>query len=143
MSRSLPEIGAYEVDLPAGWSVDQGIDALARLPGAIGAEPDTRLQASVQPNDPRYDQKQASHLSLFDAEAAWDIQQATRPSPSRCWTRASISATPTSLTPYQVKSLIPKGSTPLADGNTPGWAGRAASTWCRRCGWFRRRSTVE
>lgn len=75
VSRAMPEIGAYEVDLPAGWSVDDGIDALARLPGALGAEPDTFLADALHPNDPLYDQKQTSYMTQVDAEAAWDIQQ--------------------------------------------------------------------
>jgi subtilisin family serine protease len=75
VSRDMSEIHAYEVDLPDGWSVDDGLRALATLPGSLGAEPDVRSPLDFHPNDPLYDQKQSSYLSLLHAEQAWDIQQ--------------------------------------------------------------------
>jgi len=72
---SIPELNVVQVRLPAGSSVEDGIATLGALPGAVQAEPVTRLHSSLHPNDPLYDSHQRGYLELIHAEEAWEIQQ--------------------------------------------------------------------
>lgn len=71
---AIPHLNVYEVALPEGSSVADGIAALSALPGAVRAEPEERLESAFHPNDPLYAPYQ-SYLPLLHAEEAWDIQQ--------------------------------------------------------------------
>ncbi len=71
---TVPKLATYEVKLPAGMSIEQGIAALSALPGASRAEPAVQLHADFQPTDPLYNRYQTPYLQLIHAEQAWDIQ---------------------------------------------------------------------
>src|SRR5579885_1802367 len=71
---AIPHLNTYEVALPPGDSVADGVAALAALPGALRAEPEERLESAFHPNDPLYAAYQ-TYLPLLHAEQAWDIQQ--------------------------------------------------------------------
>lgn len=71
---AIPPLNVYEVALPEGDSVADGVAALSALPGALRAEPEERLESAFHPNDPLYGPYQ-SYLPLLHAEQAWDIQQ--------------------------------------------------------------------
>src|SRR5579871_1883541 len=71
---AIPHLNTYEVALPPGDSVADGIAALSALPGVQRAEPEERLESAFHPNDPLYGPYQ-SYLPLLHAEQAWDIQQ--------------------------------------------------------------------
>ncbi|HZQ37504.1 MAG TPA: S8 family serine peptidase [Dehalococcoidia bacterium] len=71
---AIPRLNVYEVALPDGQAVADGIASLSALPGALTAEPEERLESAFHPNDPLYGPYQ-SYLPLLHAEQAWDIQQ--------------------------------------------------------------------
>lgn len=75
VTSSVPGLNVYQVALPAGWSVDAGITALAALPNALRAEPVVQLHPSFHPDDPLYEKYQQPYLQQIHAEEAWDIQQ--------------------------------------------------------------------
>ena len=54
LERSLPEIGAASVDLPAGESVGELRAELASEPGVVAVEQNRRLEPRLVPDDPAY-----------------------------------------------------------------------------------------
>jgi subtilisin family serine protease len=71
---TVPRLNVYEVRLPEGMPVAEGIATLRRIGGAIQAEPLVQLHADLHPNDPLYATYQAAYLQQIHAEEAWSSQ---------------------------------------------------------------------
>ncbi len=71
---TVPKLNVYEVQLPDGMSVADGIVVLGGLNGVVRAEPLVQLHADLHPNDPLYTDYQAVYLQQIHAEQAWNVQ---------------------------------------------------------------------
>jgi len=57
--RALPGVGLYQAGVPAGFSVEETVAALAQNPVVEYAEPNYLVRAAVTPNDPMFNKQYA------------------------------------------------------------------------------------
>jgi hypothetical protein len=61
------------LELPAGTSLDEALNAVSSLPGVKYVEPDYKVEADISPQDPYYEKQW--FLPRIGSEKAWDVEQ--------------------------------------------------------------------
>lgn len=69
---ALSRLGYRRLPVPPGKSRDQYLAELRADPRVLSAEPNAVVEAAAIPNDPYYQQNQASYMNLVKAPGGWD-----------------------------------------------------------------------